>query len=92
MIADSEFGEEVVVLERGDRLYLFSDGVYEERNVSGEHYGMPRMQARAVRGASLALKSCVEGVLDEAVAWGSSDGLTDDAALLGVEWRGAPSG
>ena len=45
--ADATFDEESIVLNRGDVLLMFSDGVTEARNVSGEEFGDARLMETA---------------------------------------------
>lgn len=88
IIADTEFEETNVVLSPGDRFYLYSDGVYEERNLNGEQFGFERLEARMSMGAAVTLAQSVDRVLEDVVAWSGRDELTDDAAVLAVEWIG----
>lgn len=88
IIESTEFGETEVALGPGDRLYLFSDGVFEERDAGGKQFGTRRLGAGAARRATVSLDASVEAVLDDIVAWGGRDRLTDDAAVLAVEWEG----
>ena len=45
MFPDSEYEDTVIQLQAGDRLYLHSDGLYEERHVeTREEFGRTRMQ------------------------------------------------
>ncbi len=83
-----EVGEER--LERGDRLVLYTDGVIEARDASGEFFGIDRLvdliareaaadrpAAETMRRLNLAILAHQEGVLQ------------DDATTLMVEWSSA---
>ena len=75
----------------GDRLYLHSDGLSEERNVEGEMFGMERIEQifSEQRGASLA--GSLETAVAQIVSWHGSELLSDDVAVLALELRDTTS-
>jgi hypothetical protein len=74
-------------LEPGDRLLLYSDGVVEARDASGEFFGEQRLVDFTER-ASLAELSAPETLrrLAAAVLVHQGGRLQDDATLLMVDW------
>ncbi|ALA58543.1 PP2C family protein-serine/threonine phosphatase [Nitrospira moscoviensis] len=68
----------------GDRLFLFSDGLYEVPNPGGELWGPARLEEtiRALRQEPLA--DVVPRVIDQAVRWQGHAHFPDDVALMGV--------
>lgn len=81
------------VLQRGDRVLLFTDGLIEEHETGGEQFGEERLIAfinnaghigesaqEMVRGLSHALMRARGGI------------TSDDATLFLIEWRGGTTG
>jgi serine phosphatase RsbU (regulator of sigma subunit) len=81
-------GEEV--LEPGDRLLLYTDGVTEARDAAGDMFGRARLIDHAERHAADGLPA-PETVrrLARAVAAHHDGPAADDATLLLAEWSGA---
>jgi sigma-B regulation protein RsbU (phosphoserine phosphatase) len=86
--ADYEEGE--MTLEPGDRLYLYSDGLLEQRQSRDEQFGSARLlQAFADRTGG-ALDDVVTHVVDELTRWAEGATFEDDVSIVAVEWTGAP--
>ena len=79
----STFTEREIQLCEGDKLLLFTDGVTEARNASGEEFGDHRLEQclRAYRGSSAAELRTL--ILKEVTEF-CSDQFDDDATLLAV--------
>jgi sigma-B regulation protein RsbU (phosphoserine phosphatase) len=74
-----------VRLERGDRVYLYSDGVLETMNDSGQQFGRDRLIKGLERGLALDLEESVASLVEEIDAWCSGEAARDDVSLLGFE-------
>jgi len=85
LLENPEFGETTIKLNPGDRLYLFSDGLLEDRNSSGEQFGLERLQESARKHYSQSLDESVSGVIESAVDWHGSEHFTDDVSIIGLE-------
>ena len=79
------FTERFLDLEPGDRLYLYTDGLFEITNPAGEIFGKERLASTlsGLRGCSL--EDSVRLTLDTARAWTGGKKLEDDVSLLGAE-------
>jgi len=77
------------VLQRGDRVLLFTDGVIEEHKPGGELFGEQRLLEFTER-ADQACASVQEVVraLSHSLLQARGGLTTDDAALFLMEWRG----
>lgn len=84
------------VLQPGDAVLLYTDGVVEARTAAGEEFGLDRLvdllerEAASGRRGEELLRRLVASVLDYQV-----DQLRDDATVMIVEWDGPqpdPSG
>ncbi|MGW2510057.1 PP2C family protein-serine/threonine phosphatase [Streptomyces scopuliridis] len=77
-----------VMLEPGDRVLLYTDGVTEARIEGGGRLGLRRFTDSIIRGAAAgepaaeALRRIIHSILDH-----QKDQLRDDATLLLIEWR-----
>ncbi len=76
------------VLQHGDRLLLYTDGVVEARTPTGDLFGVHRLADTIIRttaagiSAPEALRRLVHGLLAE-----HAERLTDDATIMLIEWR-----
>ena len=76
------FDESRIVLEPGDLLAFFTDGVTEPENEFGEMFGEERFLDLLARNAHLDEQEIVRTVIESVRAWTSSEELQDDMTLL----------
>ncbi len=69
----------------GDRIYLYSDGIPEAVNPSGEPFGNDRLLRMVEAGRSEPLCSVVNDLVAEIEAWSGATGVRDDVSILAVE-------
>ncbi len=86
-LGDGKYEEQVLTLAPGDRLYLYSDGLTDQKNAAGKRFGKEHVGwvLADQRGAGLA-----EGLgklLDAVKAWRAPATLDDDVSVLAVELR-----
>ncbi len=82
------FSDSEVQLAAGDRLYLFSDGLYEEINDAEEQFELSRLMESLASRADESLDASLEAVRQDLVAWHGDDDFTDDFSILAVEILG----
>ena len=72
-------------LESRDRLYLFSDGLYEVTSPTGQLWDREGLQqaCHAVHGKPM--NRALEWVIQQSQAWQKQNNFNDDVALVGVE-------
>jgi phosphoserine phosphatase RsbU/P len=88
MFPDSEYEDTVIQLQLGDRLYLHSDGVYEERNAeTREEFGRVRMQEALCAAAGSPFVVSLDRLIQSVVEWCGGEALSDDVAVLGFALR-----
>lgn len=85
---DSDYAEQRLELETGDRLFLYTDGLSEERNSQGDQFGDARMLEVLASTANTALDSTVNTLIREVAAWGKGDQVRDDVAIVAIEMLG----
>jgi sigma-B regulation protein RsbU (phosphoserine phosphatase) len=78
---DAAYTQQEIQLNEGDKLLLFTDGVTEARNESGEEFGEQRLEERlrSYRGRDAAELRTI--ILDEVTRF-CGDNFDDDAALM----------
>ena len=79
--ADSTYTQGEVPLHAGDRLLLFTDGLSEARNSSGEEFGETRLRELLAREGWRDARDLRKTIMDR-VAWFCSGQFSDDAALM----------
>lgn len=72
-------------LAAGDRLVLFTDGLYEATNGAGEEFGLERLLAAARQRVQLPLGELLDGLIAETRAYTEGNEFEDDVCLLGME-------
>lgn len=84
-IGEETYEEHVVVLEPGDRVYLYSDGVPEAMNGKGALFGMDRFLAALAASRSVTLTESVSALWAAIEAWSAGAALEDDATLVALQ-------
>ncbi len=79
-----DYDESVIDLQRGDRLYLHSDGLTEEVNAQDEEFGNQRLLSAIAAGRALGLQDTIESLVEKVVAWRGEEHLRDDVSILAV--------
>ncbi len=87
-LIDAPFPEEEVVLEKGDRLYFYTDGIAEHQNGEGTFYGEDRLYKTLARGAKIPLEKACKKVISNLWGFAGQSKVRDDITLLGIEYRG----
>ena len=87
LLENPEFNEITIRLNPGDRLYLYSDGLFEVFNSSGEIFGLERLQKSARENFSQSLDESVNGIIESVVHWHGSEHFNDDVSIVGLERR-----
>lgn len=83
------FGSSSIVLEPGDLLVAFTDGVSEPENPYGEQFGEDRLAEVLLREADRPASEIVQTVLDEVRDWtGGGEERFDDMTLLAARRTG----
>ena len=77
--------EHVLQLSRGDRLFLYSDGVPEAMNLKDELFGTQQMLEVLELGKQESIQGSVELLMNVVERWGADRSLDDDLSLVGLE-------
>ncbi len=78
---------EQLVLDRGDRLIVASDGLYTAAPGEGGTYGDVRLRRELLSTRHLSCEETVRAVVRDLLAYHGESHLSDDAVMLGVDWH-----
>ncbi|MBT4529845.1 MAG: SpoIIE family protein phosphatase [Phycisphaerae bacterium] len=80
--ASSEYRNATLLVEPGDRIIIFSDGIPEQQTESGEQYGVDRVYELVA--ASPTAEEDVKRLLDMVIRWAGSSELDDDTTIVSL--------
>lgn len=81
-IQDWEYEERSMILDPGDRLVLYTDGAYEQRNRFGEHFGRNRLRETLKTTVSLSPDHALADLLQQLERWQEGRPSDDDLSVL----------
>lgn len=84
-LADAAYEERSVCLGRGDRLYLYSDGVPEAMDSAGKHFGDARLLETIGQMRSEPLQESVATLLGDIARWQGTEKPQDDLSILAID-------
>src|SRR5256712_846859 len=82
MFRDSRYYEYYATIEPGQMLVLYTDGVTEAMNPSGEEYGSQRLVAAALRGRDLSARELIDLIHRDVIDWTDGRGAHDDVTFF----------
>jgi phosphoserine phosphatase RsbU/P len=92
---DSTYSAVPLSLEAGDRVILYTDGILEAKNSSGEEFGMDRFKGMVEENHALPADRFADTVLDAVARWSekvSGPSQSDDITLLAIDFKGLMPG
>jgi len=72
-------------LQSGDRIYLYTDGVLEHKNTSGEQYGMDRFIETLSRNRNQSLSIQINEVISSLKKFMGNAPIRDDISIIAIE-------
>ena len=82
LLSESTYGNSFLTLAAGDRLYLYTDGLVEERNRDGEQFGRERIVEIFAKKREHTLGQSIDTAINEVIGWRGGHDLRDDIAVL----------
>lgn len=79
------YTEQSLPLNRGDRLFFFTDGLYETANDDGTQLGIARITDAINRRRQESLTSTLDGLYDYAASWREPRPIADDVSIIAFE-------
>ena len=83
----ASYEERSIPLCPGDRIYLYSDGVTDAMDASGEQFGVQRLLSRLCEVRALPVEESLNALLKSLEEWRGHDCLRDDVSLVALEWK-----
>jgi len=81
-----ENDEGEVQLKEGDRLFLYTDGLTEQIDPAGQHFGETRLTAALYDRSQVSLEQTCRDVVADVRQFAGQVGCQDDMTLLGIEF------
>jgi len=86
--ASLEYKENLVRLEAGERIIIYTDGIVEAFNAAREEYSDARLQALLAENATATVEELVTLVMDDVGRYAGETEQSDDMTVLAVEYVG----
>lgn len=83
----AEYEEGEITMEHGDRLFLYSDGIVEYQDATGELYGEERFIQKLKADSGETLQMACANAIRSLMDFGNGHQAEDDLTLLGIEFR-----
>jgi sigma-B regulation protein RsbU (phosphoserine phosphatase) len=84
LFCESQFSSTRLTLAPGDTLLVYTDGLTEARNPSGDEYGLARVEQSAARAARRTVTEFVSAVVADQAEFRQGCPNADDVAVLGI--------
>jgi len=82
---DPGFEENVLDLQEGDRLYLYSDGLTETMNAADDQFGTDRLASACGKREGVVLQGSLDGLLEQTATFRGNEPVADDISALALE-------
>lgn len=88
VLEDAIYRTERIVLDPGDRILLYTDGVIEAMNREKAFYCEKRLMSAVEKGKSASVEALIREVLQSVKEFTEGEALSDDITLLAVQFKG----
>jgi sigma-B regulation protein RsbU (phosphoserine phosphatase) len=85
---DVHYGDQSLQLEKGDTLFLYTDGVTEAMDTQGNQYSDDRLERTLARLRALDPESMCQGILGDLGMFVGSNEQSDDITMLALTFHG----
>ncbi len=85
LMDDIEYTDEVISYSRGDRFFLYSDGITECFNKDEEQFSTIRLLTALQEGRKVPLKASLKELEEALFAWRGTAEFDDDLTMLAIE-------
>jgi sigma-B regulation protein RsbU (phosphoserine phosphatase) len=92
MFQDTRYYEYYLAIEPGQLIVLYTDGVTEATNSSGEEYGRSRLEETVRAGRDLTARELIRFIHGDVMDWTEGLGANDDITLFIIKAEGNSEG
>jgi sigma-B regulation protein RsbU (phosphoserine phosphatase) len=85
MLPDADYDENEILFEKGDRLFVYSDGITECTNPDKAQFSVERLMELLEMGRDLPLGDLMESIKKSLRQWRGHNDFEDDITLLAME-------
>ena len=85
LMADTSYRTSTSTLQDGDSIVLFTDGLYEEENASGEQFGHQRLLDAVNRRLAQPCATMLDDLVVESQRFSGHEEFSDDVCLVGMD-------
>ncbi|MCX6268672.1 MAG: PP2C family protein-serine/threonine phosphatase, partial [Bacteroidetes bacterium] len=87
-IENFHYNSRKIMMNRGDRLFLYTDGVTEAFNGQNEAFGDDRLKVFLQQNPIYTIEELVKGILKEVNDHSTGNAQSDDITLLSINFNG----
>lgn len=87
VLEDDTVYENTAVIEKGDQIVLFTDGVIEVKNSTGEQFGTERAVDVLREGCHVNADACADVLLYESIKHYQEGAFQDDVFILSIKYK-----
>jgi sigma-B regulation protein RsbU (phosphoserine phosphatase) len=88
VFSNQEFSACKLRMAPGDLLLLYTDGLSEAHNLTGEEYGLERLSSLAGKNQSIMPQTLIKACLEDLLAFQGEAPKTDDLTMMAIRWDG----
>lgn len=85
LLEGSSFSEDAFSLEKGDKVFIYTDGLTEATNPEEEEFGIDRLRETIEEAGKLPLKESLDEIIRELHDWTRGITVEDDISILAFE-------
>ena len=85
-ISNPQYHQQTLDLNKGDRVFLFSDGLIEARSADARLFGMSKMSDNLAASAGLPIEQTLDNLLEAVRQWTGGNPIDDDVSVMAFEF------
>lgn len=88
IMIDAVFEEQRIQMKPNDRLFIYSDGIPEAENCSGQFFGEEQLCRVIEEGKDKSINELLEAIYYHVTLWCGDERPGDDLTIIGLQWNG----